>query len=582
MLALRRLLVVLCVVLSGVAYALTPGERVVLFSAIKPVWTANFLSPALVASQILPAGLTYTKSGSIPATQYDSTGKLTYGPNNLILYSSNFSNAAWVTNSATVAGSGPTTPAGNTSYSITATATSFAYIYQNLSGVPISGNKYLVSRVVKAGTASIVTLGLQSQADVYFDLTNLTTNIVGSGAANATVTDIGNGWRRISAVWTYGGASPARVYMSMASTLSNQGGLTVGWYYYTAEATYSAVTYETTPRTQDQVITTSAAYYGPRFDYDPSTLAPRGLLVEEARTNVALYSRDMTNAAWVKSSITAALNQTGLDGVANSASSITASGANGTILQTVTLASSQRFYSAYVKRITGSGAVSMTTDNGTTWTAITVTGSWTQVSIPAQTVTNPVFGFKLATNGDAIAVDCNQNEGGAFATSAIITTSTSVQRTADVIAVQAPITTVINSNNGAIITEFGPMNQAGSSNPVILGSSNSFIQAINSSKRYGLDTFRAAGVVYDTNTLTLTNTNRGGITWGPSSYSFADNGNTVVTGSGTTAPSGIMYLGAYNNLGGGSINGYIRSIAAYNQRLPDPTLKARSVVGAPY
>ena len=36
----------------------------------------------------------------------------------------------------------------------------------------------------------------------------------------------------------------------------------------------------------------------PRFDYDPVTLDIRGLLVEEARTNLLLYSDDFTGAAW--------------------------------------------------------------------------------------------------------------------------------------------------------------------------------------------------------------------------------------------------------------------------------------------
>lgn len=39
----------------------------------------------------------------------------------------------------------------------------------------------------------------------------------------------------------------------------------------------------------------------PRFDYDPATRQPRGLLIEESRSNLCLWSEDFTNVAWVKS-----------------------------------------------------------------------------------------------------------------------------------------------------------------------------------------------------------------------------------------------------------------------------------------
>ena len=38
----------------------------------------------------------------------------------------------------------------------------------------------------------------------------------------------------------------------------------------------------------------------PRFDYDRSTLAPKGLLIETTRANLVLQSADVSQAAWAK------------------------------------------------------------------------------------------------------------------------------------------------------------------------------------------------------------------------------------------------------------------------------------------
>lgn len=48
----------------------------------------------------------------------------------------------------------------------------------------------------------------------------------------------------------------------------------------------------------------------PRFDFDPVTLACKGLLIEEARTNQATYSDDLANAAWTKTRSSISSNAT--------------------------------------------------------------------------------------------------------------------------------------------------------------------------------------------------------------------------------------------------------------------------------
>lgn len=175
----------------------------------------------------------------------------------------------------------------------------------------------------------------------------------------------------------------------------------------------------------------SVAANTPRFDYDPVTLLAKGWLIEPSRVNVVLWNRDLTNAAWTKSNATATKNQAGIDGVSNSASSLAATAGNATCLQSITLGSSARFQSTYIKRLVGSGVVEMTTDNGSTWTAVTVTAAWTKVTIPTQTLANPTVGYRIVTNGDSVAIDCVQNETGSCATSPILTTTASATRNAE-------------------------------------------------------------------------------------------------------------------------------------------------------
>lgn len=155
-------------------------------------------------------------------------------------------------------------------------------------------------------------------------------------------------------------------------------------------------------------------------------------LTEPSAINRALHNRDLTNAVWVRTNMSATRDQVGADGVANRGTLLTATAPNATILQSVTLASSSRVFSARVRRVTGTGTVEMTTDNGATWTPIVLTGSYQRFSVGPQTVTDPVFGFRIVTSGDAIVVDFTQNENGPWATSDIETAAAAVTRNADV------------------------------------------------------------------------------------------------------------------------------------------------------
>lgn len=150
-----------------------------------------------------------------------------------------------------------------------------------------------------------------------------------------------------------------------------------------------------------------------------------GVIFETAETQYAKYTQDLSNGVWAATNCTGAKNAVGTDGAANSASTLTASANDATLLQSVTLTSGARGFFPYIKRKTGTGSVYVTIDNGTTWVDVTSslsTTAWYRASA-TKTAANPVFGFKLATNGDAIYVDHAGLLGSAVASSPIPNTS---------------------------------------------------------------------------------------------------------------------------------------------------------------
>lgn len=201
-----------------------------------------------------------------------------------------------------------------------------------------------------------------------------------------------------------------------------------------------------------------------------------GRLKEPASTNTLLWCRDFTNAAWVKTTATAALTGTGLGNIANTCSVLTATSANATILQTITTAAVAASSGFYVKRSVGAGTISITRDGGSTWTDVTSlinSSTFTRVSILNTSVLNPSIGFKISASGDAIIVDYGQNETGPRLWSPIATTTAAVTRNEDMLSYQtasnfsdtngAIIATVISSDWSNISGKIGGANGLGSS-----------------------------------------------------------------------------------------------------------------------
>jgi hypothetical protein len=151
------------------------------------------------------------------------------------------------------------------------------------------------------------------------------------------------------------------------------------------------------------------------------------------------------------------MTATGPDGAANSATTVTATAGNATVLQAVTATSTSRISSVYIKRRTGTGTVEITQNNGVTWTAVTVTAGWTRVSVPAATVLNPTVGLRIVTSGDAVDVAFFQCEAGfaSVATSVIPTSASQVTRTRDIALVTgANFLSWYNQTEGSMLAVF--------------------------------------------------------------------------------------------------------------------------------
>ncbi len=103
----------------------------------------------------------------------------------------------------------------------------------------------------------------------------------------------------------------------------------------------------------------------PRWRYDPYTKVPQGLMLEEGRTNLALYSEQLDNAAWTKTNASISADSATAPDSATTADTITVSGASGTVNQAVTISAGNAVtISHHFRQITAAWALLRLTDGG--------------------------------------------------------------------------------------------------------------------------------------------------------------------------------------------------------------------------
>ncbi len=223
---------------------------------------------------------------------------------NLLLYSQEFDNNYWVKANVTVTANTQVAPDGTTTADLIVenTATGpHSVVHASYNSPEI----FTYSFYAKAGTRSWVWAYFNGYngGSAWFDVGNGVIGTVESGVS-ATITSVGNGWYRCTLTKrnaTF--ASSVVIAIATGSGSTNYtGDGTSGIYIWGAqlEQRHSVTAYTATttqPITNYVPVLRTAAANVARFDHNPVTGESLGLLIEEQRTNLLLWSQEFSGGA---------------------------------------------------------------------------------------------------------------------------------------------------------------------------------------------------------------------------------------------------------------------------------------------
>lgn len=359
-----------------------------------------------------------------------------------------------------------------------------------------------------------------------------------------------------------------------------------------------------------------------RLDFDPATLAPRGLLVEEQRQNLFQRSEEFNDAYWTLLGATVSANSTAAPTGTNVADTLvedtstgqhrvtrTVSGTTNTNAHTVSFfakaSTRTRVYVGMAESPTftrqGNAVFDLLT--GTVVSTSTGAGGATGGSAAIQNVGNGWYrcsytltlggadsaifvDFNLVSSGTTISYTGNgtsglflfgaQIEAGAFPTSYIPTTTTALTRAADVASVNT-LSPWFNSTVGTIYVEASNAQVQASLFSTDDGTaSNRIVTYFNVANSPALRVV-SGGVDqcnYSAGTITQNAAFKLAAAYQVNDFAASLNGAAVVTDTSGTIPTGQTTARIGTNVSlANSINGYLRRITYYPRRLTDAQLQ---------
>lgn len=586
--------------LDAVSYSLSGGATAGGIASVGNgffrVWMAGVCSTSFASNHgiykfISVAGASYYVCGmqvEDVTGQSDQTPSeyVSYGatPPNLFTYTEDLTNSIYFNTNTTITRNSIANPIDGRINAIkveaaSAAVTSFNYRANGVASA--SGMSFSIYIKKGSGATDANKFYLQNATTV----TNLVNCIVDFDAGTTTagtLTPVGDGWYKLVA--------------SAASGFSNGDDVKCYFGFLGSSETANEFCYIYGPTlvkgVSDPSYTPVGAAYDPHgsgvdgvkyftTNKDGSNILPRvlkGYLTEGAAINSLLYSRDLTNAAWVKSNMSTALTSTGIDGQTNTATRLTATADDGTCLQTIIKSAASRSFSAYVKRITGTGTISITRDNGTTWTDITnnlLKTAYARVYIEDTSVVDPTCGFKITTNTDAIDVDYCQDEAGAVASNPIPTTTVAVTRNQDFLSYLMAGNISPTSSTALVDFSYNERNNVLvlSEYCLSLGSNGRIVYCNN---------FVGGNTTYIYDGTTSVSKNSGALrtfgnlvkccsSWGANLRIVNGGSFSVTSGSfdGLMDNSGILYIGSSSGTATGKLYGNVKGIYTWLSELTD-------------
>jgi hypothetical protein len=557
------------------------------------------------------------------ATFVGSNGLIQNTPasRNLLTFTQEFDNAVWSKNSSTITANTAIAPDGTaTADKLSETAVTAAFSAVQAPTMALN-TTHTFSVYMKAVERSFGVLNIftgVASCWTWYDLATGSVSTLGAGAT-ATISAVGGGWYRCTlTIATAASGSPnVAIWPAISNgvlTYAGTAGSGILIWGAQLEAGSTATTYTRN----------NGGVFPARFDYDPVTLAPRGILIEEQRTNLATYSNDFADASWVALSAKNVVANTTVspDGSVN-ASTLTDNSAVAYqgIAKSVTVANDNATYTAsvYVRKTTGgtsptfgvnfqiSGGTVVTAQprlNTDTGTLINGTGTvqnagayWRLIcTITNNTSGNTSLGLSLypatsaynvpadsaAATGSAIIYGA-QLEAGTFATSYIPTVASQVTRSADLCAITAPMFAPwYSQSQGTMVVEFvsNGINTVSSSLAAISdGTGNNILLPFINAGGVSFVSVLSGGATsasLNTGAVTVRAIAKHASAYQADSFSATLNGAapTVDTAGPVPVGANVMNIGWAAPYGGLYLNGHIRSVRYYPFRASNNQLQA--------